>query len=61
MEKIDPESFVLVYRDRRRKWLVRPSETPKLHTHLGILDLTSLVGRTMVSGFSRRSTTSSSY
>jgi tRNA (adenine57-N1/adenine58-N1)-methyltransferase len=45
MDKIQPDSFILVYRDRRRKWLVRPSETPKLHTHLGILDLTSLVGK----------------
>jgi len=45
MEKITPDSFVLVYRDKRRKWLVRPSETPKLHTHLGILDLASLVGK----------------
>lgn len=45
MEKIREDSFVLVYRDKRRKWLVRPSETPKLHTHLGILDLASLVGR----------------
>jgi len=44
MEKIRADSFILVYRDRRRKWLVRPSETPKLHTHLGILDCASLVG-----------------
>ena len=45
MEKIGADSFILVYRDRRRKWLVRPSETPKLHTHLGILDCAALVGR----------------
>jgi len=44
VETITPDSFVLVYRDRRRKWLVRPKDVPKLHTHLGILDLTSLVG-----------------
>ena len=44
MEKIDPDSFVLVYRDRKRRWLVRPKDTPKLHTHLGILDVSSLVG-----------------
>ncbi len=36
---------MLVYRDRRRKWLVRPKDTPKLHTHLGILDVSALVGR----------------
>jgi tRNA (adenine57-N1/adenine58-N1)-methyltransferase len=44
MELITPESYVLVYRDRRRKWLVRPKDTPKLHTHLGILDVSALVG-----------------
>jgi tRNA (adenine57-N1/adenine58-N1)-methyltransferase catalytic subunit len=36
---------VLVYRDRRRRWLVRPRDTPKLHTHLGILDVSALVGQ----------------
>ncbi|MDA4117288.1 MAG: tRNA (adenine-N1)-methyltransferase [Thaumarchaeota archaeon] len=45
MAKIERDSFILVYRDKRKKWLVRPSETPKLHTHLGILDCMSLVGR----------------
>ncbi|HKT22614.1 MAG TPA: hypothetical protein VJR06_08405, partial [Nitrososphaerales archaeon] len=45
MTLIEPESYVLVYRDRRRKWLVRPKDTPKLHTHLGILDVAGLVGR----------------
>lgn len=45
MEKIAQDSFILVYRDKRRKWLVRVSETPKLHTHLGILDCAALVGR----------------
>ncbi len=44
-ETIGPDSYVLVYRDRRRKWLVRPRDTPKLHTHLGILDVSALVGR----------------
>jgi tRNA (adenine57-N1/adenine58-N1)-methyltransferase len=45
METIAEDSFILVYRDRRRKWLVRPVDTPKLHTHLGILDCAALVGR----------------
>ena len=44
-DKITPESYVLVFRDRRRKWLIRPRDTPKLHTHLGILDVSSLVGK----------------
>jgi tRNA (adenine57-N1/adenine58-N1)-methyltransferase catalytic subunit len=35
---------ILVFRDRRRRWLVRPRDTPKLHTHLGILDVAALVG-----------------
>jgi tRNA (adenine57-N1/adenine58-N1)-methyltransferase len=43
-ETIGPDSFVLVYRDRRRRWLVRPRDTPRLHTHLGILDVSALVG-----------------
>jgi tRNA (adenine57-N1/adenine58-N1)-methyltransferase len=45
LDTITPDSYVLVYRDRRRKWLVRPMDTPKLHTHLGILDLSALVGK----------------
>ncbi|HUI86829.1 MAG TPA: tRNA (adenine-N1)-methyltransferase [Nitrososphaerales archaeon] len=44
METITPESYILVYRDRRRKWIIRPKDTPKLHTHLGILDVGALVG-----------------
>lgn len=47
------DSYVLVYRDRRRRWLIRPSDTPKLHTHLGILDVASLVGK----DFGTRATT----
>lgn len=42
---IGEDSLVLVYRDKRRRWLVRPRDTPKLHTHLGILDVSALVGR----------------
>lgn len=45
MSAITEDSFVLVYRDRRRRWLVRPRDTPKLHTHLGILDVSALVGK----------------
>jgi tRNA (adenine57-N1/adenine58-N1)-methyltransferase catalytic subunit len=45
METIKADSFILVYRDRRRRWLVRPADTPKLHTHLGILDCAALVGQ----------------
>lgn len=44
-EAISQDSYVLVYRDRRRKWLIRPRDTPKLHTHLGILDVSALVGK----------------
>jgi tRNA (adenine57-N1/adenine58-N1)-methyltransferase len=53
LDSITPDSYVLVYRDRRRKWLVRPRDTPKLHTHLGILDVSALVGR----GYGLRVTT----
>jgi tRNA (adenine57-N1/adenine58-N1)-methyltransferase len=44
-EFITSDAWVLVYRDRRRRWLVRPKDTPKLHTHLGILDVSSIVGK----------------
>jgi len=44
-ETIAADSLILVYRDRKRRWLVRPHDTPKLHTHLGILDVSALVGR----------------
>jgi tRNA (adenine57-N1/adenine58-N1)-methyltransferase catalytic subunit len=44
-ETIAEDSLILVYRDRRRRWLIRPRDTPKLHTHLGILDVASLVGK----------------
>ncbi len=42
---ISDDAPVLVFRDRRRRWLVRPRDTPKLHTHLGILDVSALVGK----------------
>ncbi len=42
---IREDAPVLVFRDRRRRWLVLPRDTPKLHTHLGILDVSSLVGK----------------
>ncbi len=45
MNTITSESLILVYRDKRRRWLIRPKDTPKLHTHLGILDVSSLVGK----------------
>lgn len=42
---ISEDSPILVYRDRRRRWLIKPKDTPKLHTHLGILDVSALVGK----------------
>jgi tRNA (adenine57-N1/adenine58-N1)-methyltransferase len=54
VERISDETYVLVYRDERRKWIVRPKDTPKLHTHLGILDCESLVGREF--GFKAKTT-----
>jgi tRNA (adenine57-N1/adenine58-N1)-methyltransferase len=42
---IQEDSYILVYRDKRRRWIVRPKETPNLHTHLGILDVKALVGK----------------
>ena len=45
MDQIQEDSYVLVYRDRRRRWLERTRDTPKLHTHLGELDVSALVGK----------------
>jgi len=45
LDLIGEDSYILVYRDRRRRWLIRPRDTPRLHTHLGILDVSALVGR----------------
>lgn len=45
MERIKEDSYVLVFQDSRRKWLVRPRDAPKLHTHLGVIDLSSIVGK----------------
>lgn len=42
---IQEDTPILVYRDRRRRWLIRARDTPKLHTHLGILDVSALVGK----------------
>jgi tRNA (adenine57-N1/adenine58-N1)-methyltransferase len=45
VQEVKEESFVLLFLDSRRKWLVRPKETQKLHTHVGIIDVYSLVGK----------------
>jgi tRNA (adenine57-N1/adenine58-N1)-methyltransferase len=42
---ITNDTPILVYKDRKRRWLVKPRATPKLHTHLGILDVSALVGK----------------
>jgi tRNA (adenine57-N1/adenine58-N1)-methyltransferase len=44
VERIEENSYVLIYHDNRRKWLVKPSETKRLHTHIGIIDVYSFVG-----------------
>jgi len=42
---IDKGGHVLLYLDRRRKWLVRAEEGRKFETHRGVIDLGGLVGR----------------
>lgn len=37
--------YALVYLDKKRRWLVKVAKGGKLHTHAGIVDLASLVGR----------------
>lgn len=45
METLTDQSYVLVYYDERKNWLVRPKDTPKLHTHIGILNLSDYIGK----------------
>lgn len=45
MGEINEDSFILLYKDRRRHWLIRPRETPELHTHIGVVDCRSLIGK----------------
>ena len=42
--KIFVGSYVLLYHTMNKKWLVKVEEEKKMHTHLGIIDISSLIG-----------------
>lgn len=44
MAKIEEGSFVLLFHTPRKKWLARVTQDKKLHTHLGIIDISATVG-----------------
>ncbi|HUG96316.1 MAG TPA: tRNA (adenine-N1)-methyltransferase [Nitrososphaera sp.] len=44
MTKIDEGSFVLLFHTPRKKWLARVTQDKKLHTHLGIIDISAAIG-----------------
>lgn len=42
--KIQEDSYVLLFHTHRKKWLVKVNLEKKIHTHLGVIDLSSIVG-----------------
>ena len=44
MVKIEEGSFVLLFHTPRKKWLARVTQDKKLHTHLGIIDISAAIG-----------------
>src|SRR5215213_6970486 len=42
--KINIDDYVLLYHTMNKKWLIKIEEEKKMHTHLGIIDLSSLIG-----------------
>lgn len=44
MAKIGEGSFVLLFHTPRKKWLARVTQDKKLHTHLGIIDISAAIG-----------------
>ena len=44
MTKIEESSYVLLFHTPRKKWLTKVVRDKKFHTHLGIIDVSSIVG-----------------
>lgn len=44
MAKIVEGSYVLLFHTPRKKWLTRVAQDKKLHTHLGIIDISAAIG-----------------
>jgi tRNA (adenine57-N1/adenine58-N1)-methyltransferase catalytic subunit len=44
LTKIEESSYVLLFHTPRKKWLIRVAWDKKFHTHLGIIDVSSIIG-----------------
>lgn len=44
MVKIEEGSYVLLFHTPRKKWLAKVTQDKKLHTHLGIIDISAVIG-----------------
>ena len=44
MTKIEESSYVLLFHTPRKKWLIQVAWDKKFHTHLGIIDVSSIIG-----------------
>jgi len=44
LAKIEEGAFVLLFHTPRKKWLARVTQDKKLHTHLGIIDISASIG-----------------
>ena len=44
MTKIEEGSYVLLFHTPRKKWLTKVAQDKKFHTHLGIIDVSSIIG-----------------
>lgn len=42
--KISEGSYVLLFHTSRKKWLVKVEREKKMHTHIGIIDLSAIIG-----------------
>ncbi len=42
--KINEGSYVLLFHTQRKKWLTKAVYEKKMHTHLGIIDMSSIIG-----------------
>ena len=44
MTKIEESAYVLLFHTPRKKWLTKVAQDKKFHTHLGIIDVSSIIG-----------------
>ena len=44
MTKIEESSYVLLFHTPRKKWLTKVAQDKKFHTHLGVIDVSSIIG-----------------